>query len=871
MRTSFAVVLLLGALMAAPQAMGGRIEASFEPRRVEAAPGQSVKIQVKPASVAGGIVAVAFSVDQQASRGLRASGPDAISRMGAGGLEPVELTVDVPANVPAGEIAVTVIAQLLTEGQQPGPGTDRDRLANAFVVAVSAVPSIDFLISSDAGLPEASKRVSITPPNQVPVKLVARSKNGFEGPVNVTVAARRSASVLAGHCPDPARRECALQSLSIDVKRDGEGVGEILLSAGEGAMNDRIVFTATAPGVVQKTAVVNLSVMKPAVATPPAAPAAKAGDLVIETSRESVTLAGGQPERISVGVGSSSRWQGTVFVSVTAPPWVRVEPSSFSVRAPGSREVTLTGAGPGAAGRIIIQASGGGASANFQLSVESSGGAPLPIPAPIPTDPAAPLPPLPPQFGIAVTAVETQNRHLDGLGATLGRLPAVIDSREAAQQTAMLRFYDALIAELRSPASFALVDDGPIDPEIVNEMIARSGVLERDAERRVAVAQIAALTGPQLLFQMDYPLIADRSGIPIARPGQTVSFTPSTKLENLMAQLMIARSAAGVQMMVTGPARQAIDALNNGVDQIEEKIGDQSEGRLKKTLKRLMVVTAAVTVADVAAKGVMAYFPNEITAFYAEIRGQRRNEGDPPVDIVVGEKVPIRVLIETRSPGGQIVTPSEVAGWVWGAVPLDDLLGKVPGLNKFQFKDELQKEIRSELIKLVERIWTKATGLPPVKEWLAAMDKSWDVKPFNNPPVEVNSNKVLKLESRSPALIRIGETRAMENKYHIEGIHEGTQAGYHVALKQDLIEAFNSFSKAQLGRYAVVNVVDPAPAVPGRCAGQPNSSPNAGKACRYADGYHEGSKEGVLILPAGGDQSQYPGFVLCDGTCAFAR
>jgi hypothetical protein len=664
------------------------------------------------------------------------------------------------------------------------------------------------------------------------IALEGESENGWTGEVNVDLSASPG---LAVNPPRVVLRVPGRVDVSV-VNNGAAGPGQVLATAYAGPTRK------------------NLQLPVQVSAAPPGLPTAPAWSIA---RPDRLLLRPGEQDKATFVLENGESLTGRVQGMARPHPAVDVIPPMFTLSkempqatvrialrpsfTPGARLPHLvfdvTTEGGGLPKQIAIDLDAEKPSPAFPPSNPTTPGTPPGFP---PTEPppfggnpnhdtGAPLPPTPPEFTQAAAQVVRENLPVDGLAEAITRAGSVINPEQAARQVAFLQAYDLLIAELRNPMSFAALDGDALDAEIFMALAEESGVFARDAELREALYEVAALT-PQLLLQSDIPLIAPNSGIPPFRPGQPADFsTVQSKVELLVMQIFLSRLSTGIQSHVTGPSRSALDALNNAIDKLEEKLGgDKSPGRVKRLLKHLMIVTAAVTVADILAKAAMAFLPNEITAFYAEINGVRRNEGDPPVTIQVGGEAALKLFIETKSPGGQIVTPSEVSGWILSAVTgskkFDDVLDRLLGSNREGVTDEMKKQVRDEFLKKLEKVWSKLTGLPSIKQWLESMDKSFDVKPFYNKPIEVNSNRVALIESRSEQLIEIRDRGGVEKRYAIFGKHAGEQAGYHVALKKDLIERLQTASKVPLGRYAVVNV------------GNPQQKYEPGKPCKYVNG-----------------------------------
>ncbi len=788
MKHAFVIVIAL--CLAMPLAAEtGDFRVSVNPPQLQLAPGPPVRFEVRV-------------------RRMGWQGPLDISFETPPGVVITPANGQIEANDNDRSFAISATAMASGAGMlvikvQPTEGGEERVERVPLSIAASPAFSIRFPVPS----------VALTDASQT-VVLEAVSENGWNGEITVELTSAPGVTVtpmrLTMRVPGNAEVNIA--------GRGAGGPGQLLVTAFAGSTRKNAQLTLQPP-------------MNPAPIAAPAWRIAQPDRLLLES---------GEQKKATFALEGAEGWNGRLQVMARPHPAVDVVPPVFMLSNPGMLTATIqvTLRAPLAPGArlphlifdVTTDAGGPPRQIAVDLDVPQDRQAPPPQPPAFPSGPlqdsGAPIPPTPPEFTSAAAQVVRENLPLDGLAEAITRSGSVISPEQATRQLAFLEAYDALIAELRNPTSFAALDGDALDAEIFAALAEESGVFARDRELREALVQVAALT-PQLLLQSDIPLLATNSGIPPFRPGQPADYSAArSKVELLVMQIFLARASAGIQGYVTGPARSALDALNNAIDKIDEKLGgDKTPGRAKRLLKHLMIVTAAVTVADILAKAAIAFLPNEITAFYAEINGVRRNEGDPPVTIQLGGEASVKLFLETKSPGGQIVTPSEVAGWVFSAVSgtkkFDDFLDRILGTNKGGATDELKKQVRDEFIKRLEKVWARLTGLPSIKQWLASLDKSFDVKPFYNKPVEVNSNRVALIEARSPALIEIVERGGYDKQYFIKGKNNGQQAGYHVALKQDLVERLMTASKVPLGRLAVVNVGKPDPPTP------------PGKPCRY--------------------------------------
>ncbi|MBC7623359.1 MAG: hypothetical protein H7232_08240 [Aeromicrobium sp.] len=467
-----------------------------------------------------------------------------------------------------------------------------------------------------------------------------------------------------------------------------------------------------------------------------------------------------------------------------------------------------------------------------------------PVPAlPTPTPPAPPLPPapggdepgtVPAAFGQIAGSIKTENAHVEGLAAKLRSLgsEATIEPTMAAQQIGFLSAYEVLVTQLQNPSSLATMRDlhgntaAAVEPEVIRQLIADAGTLVRYEIFNRAILEgawvansanvdVATSFFERSFLERSYAInVLDiDSDLPsVGQARQRINWTAFNRAEMVIQQLRLARIAKNAAN-ITATLFQVADALENAVEKL--KLDNVPVPQVQAGIKLLATVGGLNAIADSMAKAGVAFMPNEITAFYSTINGQERQPNDPPVSIKKGEKAAIATFIVTGSPGGSIMTPWDAATMMANRVlkmkKIEDWMKKVPAADKAKW--DLRKEIAAELVKRVQKAWGSVNSIPVVAAWADSVAKVWTIKAFKNPRVEINSNNVINMGSRSANLLRVGENA--NRTFYIEGLAKGEQAGYSVGIKRNLIPELLASPSVPLVRTAVVNVTeDPPPSTP---------------------------------------------------------
>ncbi|MBI2213248.1 MAG: hypothetical protein HYU52_06345 [Acidobacteria bacterium] len=306
-------------------------QATVSPRRISAAPGETITVRVTPKNVLPGPAGVSFKVcTSVASRGVRASDdqPYVISSAD-GGFAPVELTLKIDEHAPAGDVAIPLIAEPLAEGQEPGSGTAPVRLENAFVVTVSGgnAGGGDFLFNigrnRDVGEVGGVATVTVNAPGRVTIPLVVLPKDGFQGTVSIAKSVTDPGTyVVTKECPVEGGADCMFETLAVEVAGSGAAFESVIVSPAPTANNGQVIFTATAEGHAPKQAVLNVRINRSA---PPAPPgfSVKAPKVVDVTA--------GDDFELSLAFEGTNGWGGPVDVKAYPPPSIQIESPAFTL------------------------------------------------------------------------------------------------------------------------------------------------------------------------------------------------------------------------------------------------------------------------------------------------------------------------------------------------------------------------------------------------------------------------------------------------------------------------------------------------------------------------------------------------------------
>jgi hypothetical protein len=455
---------------------------------------------------------------------------------------------------------------------------------------------------------------------------------------------------------------------------------------------------------------------------------------------------------------------------------------------------------------MVAQPSTGGSSRRSKTTPAPTTPTPSPAP-PAPTPVPVPIGPvttsyITPEIAALAGKIDRDSQHLDGMDATLKGRPedTGVPADKAAAQLAFLQLNDLIIEQLRNPTALIGTNEfgePEMDPQLLADFIEATGIFERDAARREALAQVASLGGPGVLPIINY----ETAELERPRPGTPIAWSQYSSIEALLVKILLRRMAENIQ-----PGTEQMREVMEKLDEAIEKMGgEEAEGfkKAKMLFRPLALAGALVTVADIAGKAILALTPSEITHFYTLINETPREPGADPVVINVGQEMPVKVLMLTRAPGGQIVTPSEVAGWIWDNLPEKQ---KKKVTDKFQegaMKGQLQQDVK-------KWISDKIAANPTVKAWVESANKTFDIPAFNGTPVEVNSTRVLHMDSKDDSKLEIVARQDGRGKRFAMIGRKPTpkgEAGYTFGLRPSTHAALKDADKTKFGLHNIRAVV----------------------------------------------------------------
>lgn len=269
-------------------------------------------------------------------------------------------------------------------------------------------------------------------------------------------------------------------------------------------------------------------------------------------------------------------------------------------------------------------------------------------------------------------------------------------------------------------------------------------------------------------------------------------------------------------------ALMELGQLLDRADTFVDRFGQPSEV-LSNTLERLeldwaedlpamkaFAATQLITeMCATAIRAVKSFLPQRIDEFYVRIKGidQAKAGSATPPELAVNEVAPVQVMITHSTYGGTVKTP-------WGMIELiadkllkskraQAMLGKAAEagkkLGEQVTESRLAKRLREKLMQyghqdLVPKIaaWVEkrlATNknMQSVYTWMKSQVPDLTIKSVKSAPVDLNSDRVVLLRSRSTAVLRI-ET-GNEKQFAIKAIAPATgTAGFDASLKPALAQ-----------------------------------------------------------------------------------
>lgn len=514
--------------------------------------------------------------------------------------------------------------------------------------------------------------------------------------------------------------------------------------------------------------------------------------------------------------------------------------SSFRGLQPGETTIRLTVTGPstgishtveipvtvGGGGQVAQVNRGGGRRKGGKLGEDR----PVPgrddDPGPVPEPPAADLSNFPKDLQDQIRSVRADNISLEGLGDALeafGSEP-IIDAQSAGEQIAFLQGYEALMRQVETPSFWSSIsssddaakiprsDSPDADPAILASMFDHESLMYRAPNH--ARYQTAALGNLPFLFEIGSPELLRQ-----INKDERQSWTPYSRAEMVIQELRWASRFKSVTDATDSIGRglTILDLViaNSGLDQMDAKAGGIF-------LKSVAIANTIVTIADVMAKAGVAYFPNHVERLYTVINDHTSGNNDKidAVTIGAGDRANLKVFIQTGSPGGPIISPAKAASLIAAAV------FKTPKFKAWQAKhrqdasiDTLMAEKFAQVVLKKVNVqflaaWATITKAPQLEPWLKWGATPWTKKAFSNPPLEINSNRVIYMESNSPREIWVGPddgSSGRERAYVIKGLAptppQGPGAGFRLGLRPALAQEIGRFAPGSiLNKQGIVNV-----------------------------------------------------------------
>lgn len=631
-----------------------------------------------------------------------------------------------------------------------------------------------------------------------------------------------------------------------------------------------LLFTPGKRGAADYEEVIRLNVTRPA-----------AAEFALEMTQPMLIVPAGRPGIVTVRVLPVNQWSGPVTVSVDShPEWAIVNPPNVVVPSlPGEATFEVTRTSPvGASSQVTFRGTAGATVNTVQMPVELSVGRGPIVPGrpgrdpdqpgrggpeewpepPLESEPVpgGPLTYVTPGLVSVARNVSAENGFIDGFEAVTASSSWM--NPEAAQaQKGFLDLHNAIIAQLQSPADLIAFTEGDpeIDPELLARMIEGTGVFERHAELHRAVYQVASLTpAPLAIINLDNPID------PPSSASQKIRWSDYTEAERLVVMISLRRLAENFQPGF-GRMRDVLSEFEDFLGKVGAE--DQAE-KLKKGQKAFRALALAgglVVVADISAKAVLAFLPNEITGFHTVINDHPRRPGDPAVEIKKGTEANIKVLIRSKSPGGTVVSPGEIGGMIWDAISGDP---RVSALIDAADRSGMKALLNDDLKKWIA---ARIPGVTALQQWL---EHGWDIKPFYNEPVEANSTRILFIRSNDENILeaRSRPLGPRSRSFHFYGAQPAPGGiGYTFGLRESLASPLQRACTEdclKTGLWKVegyVKVIDDTPKA-GPC-GPGLTPPNYGRMCRYNE---DGS---MTICPPGAKDCI--GVIGCDGTCGYPK
>jgi len=266
------------------------------------------------------------------------------------------------------------------------------------------------------------------------------------------------------------------------------------------------------------------------------------------------------------------------------------------------------------------------------------------------------------------------------------------------------------------------------------------------------------------------------------------------ELGGLMKQAQVALSFTG----------KLAEAIEEAVDS-QPGLSELPVPQFQAALKGIAVTSVLVELGGLVLEGAGAFIPARIREFYVLVDNTNRRAGSDPITIQKGRRIRLDVYMTYANHDAELETPWTLIKTVAEKLlrtkrvqarlaalerTLSARVGKVDLRN-----DTLSRIVREGYPKLVARLdahFRSHAGVyavvgSKVMEYLKAKSPKWKITGRKGSTTSINSDKVITMRSNSPALLKVGQTS--ERDFYLEGLADskGQQAGFHVALKGDLI------------------------------------------------------------------------------------
>ena len=309
---------------------------------------------------------------------------------------------------------------------------------------------------------------------------------------------------------------------------------------------------------------------------------------------------------------------------------------------------------------------------------------------------------------------------------------------------------------------------------------------------------------------------------------QSIDWTKYDKAETLFLLIEI-----GQLMKQAQTALSFVNKLSDLIEKAVEKVPgleDMPVPQFQAAMKVVAVTSIITEISGQVLEGAAAFVPARVAEFYVRVNGQDRKAGAPPIIIDKDKLINLDVFITYATYGGELDTP-----WTLIQLAAEKLLktrrvaaaiakikargGAAAAQLEKQVEDRIKGDGYRQLVAKLEQHFRANSGVygavgKKIFEYVKEKSPKYKIAESKG-STEINSDKVLFMESKSANLVKVGQTGS--NKFYLQGLMDsgGREAGYHVALKKILIErmvrAPGSASPNLLGTVIVKDTQQPPP------------------------------------------------------------